>query len=214
MPARTFIARERQPWIFFALLLAVLVHYALGWLWALPLWGLTLFLVWLFRDPSRTIPSAPLAVVSPVDGRVVAVEPVQDAYLQREAMRISILMNWKSVFFTRSPIEGKVMQVWYSPGGLLPPSHEAAASQNQRIALWIQTDEGDDIVLVLIAGPLARPVCYANTGMRMGQGQRCGFIPFGSRVDVLLPSNVRVAVKPGDNVLAGSTIIATLVHKS
>ncbi len=212
MPARTFIAPERQPLIFLAVLAALLVHFLAGGWWALPAWLLVLVLLWLFREPSRAIPAAPLAVVSPADGDIAAVEPVKDPYLNREAVRISILMDLRSVFSTRSPIEGKVVQVWYKPGGALPPSHEAA-SQNQHIALWIKTDEGDDVVLVLFAAPLRRPTCYATTGTRLGQGQRCGFIPFGSRVDVLLPANVRVAVKPGERVLAGSSIIATLVHK-
>jgi phosphatidylserine decarboxylase len=81
-------------------------------------------------------------------------------------------------------------------------------------AQWVQSDEGDDMVMVMEAGnPLSQPRCYAHSGERVGQGQRCGFLRFGAQVDVLLPASSRVEVKIGDEVMGGSDLIATLVRE-
>jgi phosphatidylserine decarboxylase len=207
------IARESQPIVLATLTAAVVVHYVYDWSGALPLWAVVLLLVALFRNPSRSVPAVPLAVVSPVDGRVVDVQTTQDSYLDRDAVCISVLMNLSSVYYSRSPVEGKVMRLWITPGEHRSLSNPRAASLNQRTALWLHTDEGDDVVMVMLFGPFSRPRCQAHAGERLGQGQRCGYIPFGGRVDVLLPEVTRVEVKTGDRVLAGSDIIARLVHK-
>jgi phosphatidylserine decarboxylase len=208
---RTFIAREGQPLVLSALIAAAAVHYAYGWLYALPLWLLSATVAFMFRNPVRPIPSSPLAVVSPVDGRVVAVEQMEDPYLKRSALRIVLCMSALSVYFSRSPIEGKVLNVWRAGGseGLLA----RITASGRRTALWIQTDEGDDVVFVMEHGLLSRPRCYAHTGERLGQGQRCGYIPFGGCIEVLLPTNARIERRVGGEVLAGSDVLATLVHK-
>jgi phosphatidylserine decarboxylase len=83
-----------------------------------------------------------------------------------------------------------------------------------RFAQWIQSDEGDDVVLALESGTWGlRPRCYAQTGERIGQGQRCGHLRFGARVNVLVPESTRINVEIGDKVRAGTSIIATLVRK-
>jgi phosphatidylserine decarboxylase len=211
------IAREGWWWIAAVAIPALIVHVLYG-LISIPLWLLTLGLLFLFRDPARKIPAVPLGVVSPVSGKVVAVDTVYDAYLDREAVRISIKMGFTSVYSTRSPMEGKVVEQWLgSPLRVTPVDSagiaETAAEKTLSYAQWIQNDEQDDVVLIIETSPhSARPQCYVHSGERVGQGQRCGFIRFGSRVDVLIPVGSRTSVAVGDAVLAGTDIIATLVH--
>ena len=207
------IAREGWAWIAVVAAAALLVQIILGWA-ALPLWGLTLLLLFLFRDPTRKIPSSPLAVVSPVDGRVVKVQVVRDGYLNRQAICVSIRMSLISVYSIHSPMEGKIVEQWLKvPRQIVVPGAGEPAEVDT-YAQWLQSDEQDDVVLVVEGGSGSRPQCYAHSGERVGQGQRCGFIRFGAQVDVLLPENSRLEVKPGDKLLAGANIIATLVHAS
>lgn len=192
---------------------ALVVHYLLGWVWALPLWVAFLFVVQFFRDPPRSVPAAPLGLVAPADGRVIAVDDTQDPYLDRPAKRVSVFMNIFDVHSNRSPTEGKIKEVWYEKGRFLNASLDKASAENERNAIWIQTDERDDIVVVQVAGLLARRIlCDKQPGERVAQGERYGFIRFGSRVDVYMPANSQIKISLGDKVRAGSDIIAFLVH--
>ena len=173
-----------------------------------PLWGVVFVVAYLYRDPNRTIPSAPLGIVSPVDGYVVAVENQFDPFLKRDALCIGLQMNWYGVFVLRAITEGKIMRHW-----LHEADSENEISGRLQHAIWIQTDEQDDVVLAIHAGGRFRRMhCYASAGERVGQGKRCGFIPFGTRVDVLLPTRTRSNLKPGDHVKAGRDLVAELVH--
>lgn len=211
------IAREGWLWIAVAGLLAILAQASFSW-FALPFWLLLLLLLFLFRDPVRKIPAVPLGIVSPVHGRVEQVQTVQDAYTGRSAICISIKMAITSVYSLHSPLEGKIMQQWLAVPSKIgfhghTESAQARACQAKTYAQWIQSDEADDVVLVVETTALMpRPQCYAHSGERIGQGQRCGYIRFGSRVHVLVPESARIAVKPGDEVHAGADIIANLVH--
>lgn len=210
------IAREGWLWIAVVATVAILVQIAFGSS-ALPLWLLLLLLLFLFRDPARKVPASPLGIVSPVDGKVVAVEAAHDGYLDREAIYISIKMHFTSVYSAHSPMEGKIMQQWLGVPRRIEAVEQAgrAGREVRTYAQWIQSDEADDVVLVMEASSLtSRPQCYAHSGERIGQGQRCGFIRFGAQVDVLLPANSRTSVAVGDNVQAGTSILATLVHAS
>ena len=192
---------------------AAAVHYYFGWVWAAPLWVLAILILQFFRDPLRKIPAEPLGIVCPADGRVIAVDEVQDPYLKRPAKRISVFMNIFNVHSNRSPIEGKIMERWYNKGKFFNASLVKAAEQNERNAIWIQTDEGDDIVSVQVAGLVARRIlCYVQPGERIGQGERYGFIRYGSRVDLYLPTSSQINVALGDKVKSGRDILAFLVH--
>ncbi len=207
------LAREGWTHIIVSALAAALVHYSMGWLWALPLWALFILVVQFFRDPPRRIPAIPLGVVCPADGRVIAVDEASDPYLKRPAKRISVFMNIFNVHVNRSPTEGKVMERWYHPGRFLNASLDKASYENERNALWIRTDEGDDIVVVQVAGLVARRIlCDKQPGERIAQGERYGFIRFGSRVDTYVPVNSQLNVELGNKVKAGTDIIAYLVH--
>ena len=206
------IAREGWPWIAVAVLLAISIHTLFSWL-SLPLWLLVLLLLFLFRDPGRKIPAVPLGIVSPVDGRVERVESVQDAYLGRSAVCITFKMALTSVYSMHSPMEGKIMEQWMAvPRKIVFPNGDESPDVKTYVQ-WIQSDEADDVVLVVESTSFSsRPQCYAHSGERIGQGQRCGYIRFGSRVHVLVPVTTRIAVSVGDEVNAGADIIATLVH--
>ena len=206
------VAHEGRWHIASAVIAAGAVHYYFDWMWALPLWGLAILVTVLFRDPPRTIPADPLGVVCPADGRVVAVEETRDPYLDRPAKCVSVVTSLLSVYTHRSPVEGKIMEAWYKRGGLLP-RWGRTASEADCNALWIQTDEGDDVVTVQLAGPLARRIlCYKQPGERIGQGERYGYLRFGSRVDVYMPITSRVTVTLGEKVNGGSDLIAFLVR--
>ncbi len=183
--------------------LGFLIAHYLGWLWSVPVWLCCGFIVYLFRDPEREIPSSPLAVVSPADGQVTTVQEVDDPYLDRQSIQLVIQMNSAGVYSTRSPVEGKILEPRNSGDGT-----------NRPHGVWLKTDEDDDLVVVMHRGPLNNlPRCFVRIGERVGQGQRCGYIQMGGRVEVFLPLNSRVLVDTGSRVKAGSDVIATLVHK-
>ena len=195
------IAREGVAPLLAVILAAVLVMHFMGALQSLAFWVVGLLLLVLFRDPDREIPSQPLAVVSPADGKVIAVSKEYDPYLLRQSVRVTVQMHPYGVFTTRSPVEGKVLEPPHYPEG-----------ENRPHGVWLQTDEGDDIVMVMTRGRLkTQPHCYIRFGERTGQGKRCGFVHLGGRVEVYLPENCRLLVAEGDVVHSGSDPIATLV---
>lgn len=207
------LAREGWRDIAVLAIAAGVTHYYAGWQWALPLWILLAFVTQFFRDPHRKIPAEPLAVICPADGKVIKVAKTQDPYLGREAICVSIFMNVFNVHSNRSPTEGTVKERWYHRGRFFNAALEKASSENERNALWIHTDEGDDVTVVQIAGLIARRIlCYKQPGERIGQGERFGFIRYGSRVDVYLAPNSNIRVSLGDKVKSGRDILAYLVH--
>lgn len=203
------IAREGWPFIAGAFAVALLVQFIAGWLWALPFWLIALFVLQFFRDPPRVVPALAGAVLAPADGRIVAVDKVQDPYLSREALKVSVFMNVFNVHSNRSPVDGEIRNRWYFPGNFLNASLPKASLENERNALWIRTDGGQDVTCVQIAGLVAkRIVCHVHPGEHLARGQRFGFIRFGSRVDVYLPLGTKVNVALGDKVYATQTVLA------
>ncbi|QID17302.1 phosphatidylserine decarboxylase [Nitrogeniibacter mangrovi] len=204
-----FIAREGWTFIGLCFGVALLVHGAFGWPFALPLWLLLLFMLQFFRDPERRAPDVPGAVLSPADGRVIAIESVEDPYLKRDALRISVHMNPFNVHSNRSPVDGEVKQQWYTPGRFLHATLDKASDENERNALWIRCADRIDVTCVQIAGVLARRIlCSVKPGDVMKRGQRYGFIRFGSRMDIYLPPGSRARVAIGDKVRATASVIA------
>lgn len=190
LPVAFFAAVGLYAWEYWSGVVAVLA------------WAVAALLAFYFRDPPRRVPLAPLAVLSPVDGQVVDVEAARDERLERDAMRVRVAMRPLGVFSVRSPIEGKVMRQWF------PEEDENVFAQ------WVQSDEHDDVVVVSVAWRRGRRAnCYVQSGERVGQGQHCGFVPFGADVEIYLPKNSRVMVQPGDHVQSGVSVLARLVHK-
>lgn len=178
------------------------VTWVANWFFAIPLYILAAFCLYFFRDPEREIPEGPVAV-SPADGKVVAVKP--DA---AGANRVSIFLNIFDVHVNRTPIGGKVMCVKYHEGKFLVASKEEASAANEQNTLTVEGD-GTRVVFKQIAGLIARRIiCYKKAGDIVEKGERIGLIKFGSRVDVFLGPEWEVAVKTGERVSAGSSVIA------
>jgi phosphatidylserine decarboxylase len=201
----------REGWVFLAI--ALLVALALSWtgLWLLAAvaWLGVVFIAQFFRDPPRALPEQANAVLSPADGKVMLVERTRDPYLDRDALKISVFMNVFNVHSNRSPVDGVVKDQWYHAGGFLNAALDKASLENERNALHIARADGVDVVCVQIAGLIARRIlCYVGPGDRLTRGQRFGFIRFGSRVDVYLPSTATPKVAVGDTVYATTTIVA------
>ncbi|MGA8027409.1 MAG: phosphatidylserine decarboxylase [Bryobacteraceae bacterium] len=171
--------------------------------WAgLPLYIFAGFCLYFFRDPERVAPSDNV-MVAPADGKVVAVRELGPG-----ETRISIFLNIFNVHVNRAPIPGKVAGVVYQKGKFLVASHEAASSENEQNTLLIEGG-GTRVVCRQIAGLIARRiVCYKRAGDSVSPAERIGYIKFGSRVDVLFGPEWRTAVKVGDKVFGGTTVLA------
>jgi phosphatidylserine decarboxylase len=199
----SLIARQGRPFVLLAIAIAAVAGYRYGWLLTLPIWLLPLLLAFMFRDPTRAVPADPLGIVSPVDGHITSIKKVHDHYLDRDAIRLQLRMNPLGIYTTRSPIEGKVMHQWYITDKAQLRAGDPAFAQ------WVQTDEGDDLLLAMYRAPVVHhPHCSAQTGERVGQGQRCGFINFGAHIEMYLPIDARIHVKKGQTVIGGVTVLA------
>ena len=204
------IAREGWPFLALALIISFLTGIFFGW-WSLPFWLATAFILQFFRDPPRTLPEDPAAVLAPADGRIVEVGRAQDPYLKREALKISVFMNVFNVHSNRAPVDGVVKHRWYFGGAFLNAALDKASLENERNALWIQRDDGRDITCVQVAGLIARRIlCYVDPGARLERGQRFGFIRFGSRVDLYLPLDAEAKAAIGEKVYAAESVLAWL----
>ncbi len=193
--------------------MSLAASFLFGW-WAIPLWLATLFILQFFRDPPREVPDEPRAVVSPADGRVVEVSRVQDPYLKREALKVSVFMNFFNVHSNRAPVDGQVKERWYFPGRVFNAALDKASLDNERNALWLRMPDGQDVTCVQVAGLIARRIlCYVEPGAALRKGQRFGFIRFGSRVDVYLPLDAEVSAAIGEKVYAAETVLARLKRR-
>ncbi|HBT33707.1 MAG TPA: phosphatidylserine decarboxylase family protein [Pusillimonas sp.] len=204
------IAREGWPFLAIAVVIAIAVT-----LWSpgisLIFWLLALFVLQFFRDPARVAPDGEANVLSPADGRIVAVEETLDPYANRQALKISVFMNVFNVHSNRSPVNGTIESIAYFPGKFFNAALDKASLENERNAMVLKTDSGQTVTSVQVAGLVAKRIlCYAKEGDRLYSGQRYGFIRFGSRVDVYLPVGSRPRVAIGDKVSATSTVLAEL----
>lgn len=194
-----------------ALIVAALV---LSWLtrpaWAIIPCLLAIFFLWFFRDPERTIPQDPGAVVSPADGKVTDVSTVTVGNEQQT--RVSIFLNVFDVHVNRSPIAGVVGDVRYQHGQFLNAMNTVSAEKNEQNIVTLQGQgDGQRVVFKQIAGLLARRIVfYPKVGDRLERGQRVGLIKFGSRTDLLLDASARMNVKVGDRVKGGASVLAYL----
>jgi len=204
------IAREGWPYLLLLGIPAILVIKFFGFYISLPIWVLFVFVLQFFRDPPRLVPVAPNAVLSPADGRIVAVEKTTDVYANREALKISIFMNVFNVHSNRVAVNGRIKSIQYFPGKFFNADLDKASTENERNAVIIES-AGHIVTLVQVAGLIARRIlCYAHVGDFVKKGERYGFIRFGSRVDVYLPTEAEPLVSVGDKVYATTTLLAIL----
>ena len=200
-----FVAREGLPFLIIA---AAAFGLALRYLdisaAAVP--GLLiLILVLIFRDPPRAIPASPLGVVSPVDGRIISVGLSGKGVIHGEAHRIDIQFDSFGTYTARAPVEGKIMDLSTVDG--------ARIGEHRTNALWIQTDEGDDVVLQFRGYRFGlAPTSFIGFGERVGQGQRCAYLRLTRIAELHLPIESKILVEPGQIVVAGTDLIGKVPH--
>ncbi len=169
-------------------------------------WLIYIVLLFLFRDFSREVPSQPLAIISPIDGKVTQVEEAYDPYMHRVAKCIHLRQSILGEFNVHSPVEGNVQNLW-----VISPTEPTYT----QLAISLQTDEKDDAVVAADLKSIFRhATCSVSTGDRLGQGQRCGFMAFACNLVIYLPTSAHVAIKAGQSVRAGSDKLAEFVHET
>ena len=171
---------------------------------------LTLILILqFFRNPKRKFNLNPEKVLSPVDGKIVAIEEVfENEYFNDKRLQVSIFMSPINVHVTRYPIGGKVLYSKYHPGKYLVAWHPKSSEKNERTTIVISNKNIGKILYRQIAGLLARRIInYAKVEENVFQGNDAGFIKFGSRVDLFLPLNAKINVKINQNVKGGIDFI-------
>lgn len=204
------IAREGYPFIIFFSAITVVSFFI--WIWIFPVaFLIMLFMLYFFRDPERVIPERRGVFVSPADGKVIKIDETrEDRYLKKDVKMISIFMSPFDVHVNRSPCDGKVKTVVYSPGRFLSAFKHEASLQNENITMILKTEYGD-VIVRQVAGFLARrAVCRVKEGDRLRIGERFGIIKFSSRVDLFLPLKAVIKVSLGEKVKGGETIIAEM----
>jgi len=198
--------------IFFAISMAALMLWmplaAIGFL-------LTLFTLWFFRDPERNTPQDSNLIISSADGKVCLIDeayPPEELSMDSQKMkRICVFMNVFNVHVNRSPIKGVAKDIVYKKGQFLNASLDKASDKNERSSLVINADNGTKIIVVQIAGLIARRILgFISVNHNLEQGERFGLIRFGSRVDIYMPLDAVTQCVVGDTVVAGESVLASL----
>jgi phosphatidylserine decarboxylase len=205
------IAKPGIPFVLAGLIATTLAGFFNGWL-AVVFGFLTCFVIWFFRDPERVIPAGAGLIVAPADGKVVQIlEEREERFLKAPVIRVSIFLNIFDVHVNRIPCDGKIEKIIYHAGKFLSAHLEKASAENEHQAILIEATTGQQLVVVQIAGLIARRiVSWIQPGDRLERGQRFGMIRFGSRVDTILPIGTKLRVRRGDRVKGGETILGEL----
>jgi phosphatidylserine decarboxylase len=199
------VAREVRFYLIVLFLIAISVKVYIGWYAAIGVLIILIAIAFLFRDPVCHVPSAPLAIVSPINGEIISIDKVDDNWISREAIKIQIKMSFWHTHKLRSPIEGKVKNQWAEYG--------KEASVRKRYTYWIQTDENDDVIYSVAIGKIAPFIqIKLRCGERTGQGQKSGYLYFSGIIDVLIPVHTKLNIAVGDIVNSGSTVLAEIIH--
>lgn len=168
-----------------------------------------------FRHPARVPPDSASAVVAPADGQVTIIDsaspPAELGLPEAPMTRVSIFLSLFDVHVQRTPVGGEVIAVQHRRGAHGSADRARSSDENERNSMVIRTAGGHDVVVVQIAGVLARRiVCDARVGDKMGVGDTYGLIRFGSRLDTYVPEGSRVLVKPGQRAVGAETVLAEL----
>jgi phosphatidylserine decarboxylase len=216
------IHKEGYPSIFLALivlsLLNALFYYTLeAWpLIRIILFGLSLvffsLVVYFFRSPSFKMNEIEDGIVSPADGTVVAIEEIKETeYFNDKRVQISVFMSPLNVHINRYPISGEVKYFQHHHGHFHVAWHPKSSEENERTSTVVRHENGTEVLFKQIAGAVARRiVSYADVPSVIVQGEQCGFIKFGSRVDVLVPTNANIHVSIGQKVKGGMSVLASI----
>jgi phosphatidylserine decarboxylase len=210
--------KEGQKIIFITLALVVIItlladSIQIPWITKLIQVALVLVLVLIlqfFRNPKRHTQQNENQVISPVDGKVVVIEEVEETeYFKEKRLQVSVFMSPINVHVTRYPISGEVLFSKYHPGKYLVAWHPKASTDNERTTIVVENKTYGKVLYRQIAGALARRIVnYAEQGQTVEQGSDAGFIKFGSRVDLFLPLDTKIKVKLNQKVKGGECIIA------
>ena len=178
---------------------------------------LTLFTLWFFRNPERKTPKNSNYIISSADGKVClidnAIPPQEVQFGTNQMLRICVFMNVFNVHINRSHIEGKIDKVIYKKGSFFNASLDKASEKNERSSMIISNTNGTQLVVVQIAGLIARRILsFVSDNQYLDQGERYGLIRFGSRVDIYMPLNSSINCKVGDKVVAGESVLAILTE--
>ena len=174
-----------------------------------------LYIAYFFRDPDRVTPQREGLIIAPADGRIAAIETVQQptemGLGSEQRVRISTFLSVLDVHITRAPVSGRIVRSIYVPGSFLNAADDKASDENERRVMIIQKTDGTEIGVVQIAGLVARRIVpFLHEGDSVGVGERLGLIRFGSRVDVYLPVGKHALVSVGQTATAGETVLADL----
>jgi phosphatidylserine decarboxylase len=207
----TPIAAEGFPFIAIASLLTfILVLFAWKVAAALAL-AVTLFIIYFFRNPQRSIPAIENAVVAPADGVIIYLGEAHEEHLDAEMLKISIFMSVFNVHVNRVPFAGRVLDVFRKSGKFLDARNERATFENEQSGIILETEKGVKLVFIQVAGLIARRIIsYPCKGDLLRRGDRYGLIRFGSRVDIYLPKDIALRVAIGEKTVAGETILGCL----
>ena len=206
------IVKEGFVYIGSLLLITALVA-AVNPHWSLFPAFLTLFLGFFFRNPNRKSPKDTSSILSPADGRVMSIVEVNDdEFVNEPGTKVSIFLSVFDVHVNRSPVEGEIKYQQYICGRYRPAYKEAAAWENERHSIGIESVHGR-VLVTQIAGILARRiVSWVTLGAQLEKGQRYGMIKFGSCTELTVPKNVVIEVKKGDRVVGGISVIGRIAN--
>lgn len=170
---------------------------------------LVIFIISFFRIPKRIYTTSENFILAPADGKIVTIEEIQaDEYFNDKRLQVSIFMSPLNVHVNRNPVSGEVVYSEYHKGKYLVAWHPKSSTENERHVVVYKTKE-KELLVKQIAGALAkRIVNYLQPGQKVEQVAEMGFIKFGSRVDLVMPLNVKLKVKIGDIAVGGITVIA------
>jgi phosphatidylserine decarboxylase len=189
------------------------VAFAVGGLWqvSIPCLLFTGYVAFFFRNPERLPPIGSALIASPADGKIIYTGLAKETeFMNEEQLKVSIFMSLWDVHVNRVPVDGTVRDMKYRKGRFMAAFEDGASQENERNAMLIETSRGEKLVVVQVAGLVARRiVTYPTIGAFILKGQRMGLIRFGSRCDVYLPKSAEILVKVGEKVLGGETILAT-----
>jgi len=196
------MVKEGFPFVITPAVIALIFAYLQWWPLVVVFAFLAGFMAFFFRDPARRVPDGPGIIVSAADGKVTRIDETG------AGKTVSVFLSPVDVHMNRSPIAGTITNVEYIAGRKGPATSNDASFVNERNSLTIENSDLT-VVCTQIAGILARRiVCWPKTGDKLERGEKFGLIKFGSRTDLLMPHSVEVAVKLGDRVVGGETIIA------
>ena len=168
------------------------------------------FILWFFRNPKRNIIKNPELILSPADGKVIAIKEVDELeYFNDKKIQISIFLSPLDIHVNRYPVSGEILYSKYHKGDYLVAWHPKSSSKNERTTVVIKNKKFGEVMYRQIAGAVARRIVnYAKVSSNVEQGDDSGFIKFGSRVDLFLSKDLNLKIKVGDKVKGGLSIIA------